>query len=91
MANKLFLCFGQDLKQLLTFYTGIISFSTLSHVEHNQHIYVLGNIYLFYVENDSNSHKHSFYIRNDVAANAEFAGRLVVERYLALLSAGKYK
>ena len=36
---------SRHLKQLLTFYTRIISFSTLSHVEHNQHIYVLGNIY----------------------------------------------
>jgi hypothetical protein len=58
MANKLFLWFGQDLKNLLTFYNGIISFSTLSRVEHIQHIYVLGNIYLFYVEVDSNIHRH---------------------------------
>jgi len=81
---------SRDLKQLLTFYTGIISFSTLSHEEHNHHIYVLGNIYLFYVEDDSNSHKHSFYLRNDVA-NVEFSGRLIVERYSTLFSSGKYK
>jgi hypothetical protein len=80
MANKLVLWLGQDLKQLLTFYIGIISFSTLSHVEHTQHIYVLGNIYLFYDEGDSNSHKPSFYLRKDVAANGEFSGWLVVER-----------
>jgi hypothetical protein len=91
MENKKFLWFGQDFKQLLTLYTGIISFSTLSHVEHVQHIYILGNIYLFYIEDDSNSHKHSFYVRNDVVANVEFAGRPVVQKYPTLLSPGKYK
>jgi hypothetical protein len=63
----------------------------LSHAEYIQPIYVLGNIYLFYVEGESNSHRHSFYLRNDVAADVEFADRLTVERYSTLLSPGKYK
>jgi len=75
----------------MNFYTGIISLSTLSNVQHIQHIYVSGNIYLFYFEGDSNSHKHSFYLRNDVAANTEFAGRLDVERHSSLLSPVTYK
>ena len=33
----------------------------------------------------------SFYLRTDVAGNVDFAGRLVVERYSALLSPGNYK
>lgn len=89
--ETIFMIRSRDLKQLLTFYIGNISFSTLSHVEYNQHIYVLGNIYLFYVEGDSNSHRHSLYLRNDVAAFAEFAGRLIVGRYSTLLSLGKFK
>jgi len=35
---------GSRFKTAVDFYSGIISFSILSHVQHIRHVYILGNI-----------------------------------------------